>query len=115
MASLPTDAADTHLAQLARLIAPLPQAEAKAVIEAVKAGQDESLSEPASQEDEEDPAPPWHGKAGWHPASPHSNAAAKGGHAGGLVACAYCKQEVSLIHLSNSSHRVKRSAIHLPN
>jgi ParB/RepB/Spo0J family partition protein len=107
MAYLPEEDADTHLA---KLIAPLPQAEAKTVIEAVKDGQEHH-----SEHAEEDTTLPWHITPGRHLASSRSNATTKRGHAGGVVTCAYCEQEVSLIHLSDSRHRVKRSTIHLPN
>jgi hypothetical protein len=42
-----------------------------------------------------------------------SNATPKQGEVGGIVTCACCEQELTLVHLRNGAHQVKRYAIHL--
>jgi hypothetical protein len=42
-----------------------------------------------------------------------STAAPTQGAVGGIVTCACCDQELTLVHHSNGTHQVKRSSIHL--
>jgi ParB/RepB/Spo0J family partition protein len=46
-------------------------------------------------------------------ASQEGKHAVKSGQAGGVVICAYCDQELTLVHLRNGAHQVKRHSIHL--
>jgi hypothetical protein len=46
-------------------------------------------------------------------ASPSSNAAPQQGEVGGSVTCSCCEQQLTLVHLSNGTHQVKRDSIHL--
>jgi hypothetical protein len=45
--------------------------------------------------------------------SRNSNAAPKQGEVGGIVTCSCCDQELTLVHLRNGTHQVKRYFIHL--
>jgi hypothetical protein len=42
-----------------------------------------------------------------------SNAAPTQGEVGGVVTCSCCEQELTLVHLRNGTHQLKRYAIHL--
>jgi hypothetical protein len=103
---------DGALMLLARKIAPMSQIEARAYIEAVRDGR-ESLDDPVSQHVDGESPPSWHFKSVRHGSSRRSNAVAKQRMDGGLVTCSCCEQALTLIHLSNGTHQVKRHAFHL--
>jgi ParB/RepB/Spo0J family partition protein len=94
-------AADEEMYQLAKLIAPLPQAEAKVYIESMKSRREHD-SDQASQPVEAEHISSW-----------QSQPAAIQGEAGGLITCACCEQDFTLIHVGNNTHQVKPHSIHL--
>jgi hypothetical protein len=89
------DAAADELYRLAKLIAPLPQAEAKSTIEAVKAGRTPQNSL-APQPVDSEQIPPWHVQ----PAEELQE------EDGGQVTCACCKEPLTLIHFGDGTHEV---------
>jgi ParB/RepB/Spo0J family partition protein len=95
------DAADEEMYHLAKLIAPLPQAEAKSTIEAVKAGRTPQNSL-APQPVDSEQIPPWHVQP----------AEALQEEDGGQVTCACCEQAFTLIHYGDGEHQVKPHSIH---
>jgi ParB/RepB/Spo0J family partition protein len=96
-----TEAADEEMHQLAKLIAPLPQAEAKVYIERMKSRR-EHHSDQASQPVEAKYTSSW-----------QSQPAAIQGEAGGLVTCTCCEQAFTLIHYGDGEHQVKPHSIHM--
>jgi ParB/RepB/Spo0J family partition protein len=94
-------AADAELYQLAKLIAPLPQAEAKVYIEAVK-GRRAHPTDPVSQPVAGDQTLLWQ----------YQPVAAIHGEDGGQVTCACCEEPLTLVHYGDGDHQVKRSAMH---
>ena len=88
-------AADEEMFQLAKLIAPLPQAEAKSTIEAVKAGRTPQNSL-APQPVDSEQVPPWHVQP----------AEALQEEDGGQVTCTCCKEPLTLIHFGDGTHEV---------
>jgi ParB/RepB/Spo0J family partition protein len=107
-------ATDGKLAELAQTLTFMSQAAAKAYIAALKDGQ-ESLEVPASQCVEEEQTPPWQVTSDQRGASHASKPPAKGKKPGSVVVCAYCKQELRLVHRANDSHWVINQPIHLEN
>jgi ParB/RepB/Spo0J family partition protein len=93
-------AADEEMYRLAKLIAPLPQAEAKVYIERMKSRR-EHRSDQASQPVEAEYTSSW-----------QSQPAAIQGEAGGLVTCTCCQQAFTLIHYGDGEHQVKRPVFH---
>jgi ParB/RepB/Spo0J family partition protein len=81
------------MAELARLIAPMSQEAAKAVIEAVKAG-----NQPARGTQ--------HFKATRHGASRRKKSSPKGRENGGLVSCSCCNRLLQLVHRADGTHAV---------
>jgi len=98
---IPEAAVDEEMCRLAKQVAPLPQAEAKAYIEAVK-GRQAHPTDPASQPVEGDLTR----------LSQFQPAAASHGEDGGQVTCACCDQALTLIHYGDGDHQVKRYAMH---
>jgi ParB/RepB/Spo0J family partition protein len=94
--TIPEEDADEQLVKLALLIESLSQQAAKATLEEVKAG-----GELASHL--------FHSKAGRQRTLPRRKLTGKRGHDGGAVTCAYCEQQLSLLHLSDDIHQVSRS------
>jgi ParB/RepB/Spo0J family partition protein len=89
-------AADEEMYRLAKLIAPLPQAEAKVYIEGVK-GRRKHQNSPATQPvDGEQPL-------SWQ----FQPAATIQGEAGGQVTCACCEEPLTLVHYGDGDHQVK--------
>jgi ParB-like nuclease domain len=88
-------AADEELYKLAKLIAPLPRAEAKVYIDGLKRRLKQQPS-PAVLPVDRDQAPPWE----CQPAVPSQED-------GGLVTCACCKEPLTLIHYGDGTHEIK--------
>ena len=98
------DDADEKLAELAHLIAPLSQAVAKELIEAVKAG--EQPAHLTLEQLAEEHAPSRQFKAGRHGASRRRKSTAKVVQDGGEITCACCKQVLQLHHWSDGTHTI---------
>jgi ParB/RepB/Spo0J family partition protein len=92
--------ADEEMYKLAKLIAPLPQAEAKSYIEGLKRRLKQQPS-PALFPVDGDQVPPWE----FQPAAPSQED-------GGLVTCAYCEQALTLVHYGDGTHAVTPQPSH---
>jgi ParB/RepB/Spo0J family partition protein len=93
------EATEEQLLVLARKLASMSQAAAKAYIDAVKRRRD-ARSASASKQDEEASTPPWHDTV-----TVEAD--------GGIVMCAYCQHQLSLVHFSDGTHQVKPYSLYL--
>jgi ParB/RepB/Spo0J family partition protein len=106
----PDDVFDAQIAELARQIAPHSQEEAKEIIAYVKSAED-YFDKLISQQEAGAIISPRRKSSHRHGVSRQSKPAAMWGQDGGVVTCAFCVQELTLIHAEDGMHQLIRQSL----